>query len=377
MISQRLSLASRQWHHELCSRKHFQREFLACVSERGSLDNLAHSLAGAALGQAGLKVKTGLGMATLIIAANLPDIDALGLLFGENLAWRRGWTHGPLAMLVLPPLLVGAMVLFDRCQAGRGKRPAARLPVHVGWLFALAYTGWASHPLLDFMNTYGIRLLMPFSERWFYGDTLFIIVVWLWTMLAIGSWLSGRRWRRGSAQPGRPALVSLALATTYTVAMGASSVAAERLTRQAAEARGDGPVRTVVASPVPVNPFRREVVFATDGAYGFGVLRWTPAPRLQLKPGLLPKNMDDPAIAKARQAKDIADFLYWSRLPFAKVEQRADDTLVTIADARYSNGAAAGQFRRTLRLPARAAPDQAKRTANGPKTGYQQGAESR
>jgi hypothetical protein len=121
------------------------------------LDNLAHSLAGAALGEAGLKKKTGLGMATLIIAANLPDIDALGLLFGENLAWRRGWTHGPIAMLVLPPLLVGAMVLFDRWQARRGTRPAERLPIHVGWLLALAYVGWASHPLLDFMNTYGIQ----------------------------------------------------------------------------------------------------------------------------------------------------------------------------------------------------------------------------
>ena len=61
------------------------------------MDNLAHSLVGVALGEAGLKKKTGLGMATLIVAANIPDLDALGLLVGENLAWRRGWTHGPIA----------------------------------------------------------------------------------------------------------------------------------------------------------------------------------------------------------------------------------------------------------------------------------------
>jgi inner membrane protein len=72
------------------------------------MDNLAHTLAGAALGEAGLKQKTGLAMAALMIAANLPDIDALGLLFGENLAWRRGWTHGPIALVLMPIALVGA-----------------------------------------------------------------------------------------------------------------------------------------------------------------------------------------------------------------------------------------------------------------------------
>jgi inner membrane protein len=302
------------------------------------LDNLAHGLAGAALGEAGLKKKTGLGMATLILAANLPDVDALGLLFGENLAWRRGWTHGPVAMLVLPPLLVGAMVLFDRWQARRGARPTERLPIHVGWLLALAYVGWASHPLLDFMNTYGIQLLMP------------------WTALAIGVRLSKRRRRRGSAYPGRPALISLCVAAVYTTAMGVSSIAAERLTREVAQARGHGPIRTVVASPVPINPFRRDVVFSTDDGYGFGVLRWTPSAMLQLEPGLIDKNMDDPAVAEARQAKAIADFLYWSRLPFATVEHRSDGTIVTIADARYSNGATAGRFVRTLRLPPAVAP---------------------
>jgi inner membrane protein len=341
------------------------------------LDNLAHSLAGAALGEAGLKKKTGLSMATLIIAANMPDVDALGLLFGENLAWRRGWTHGPIAMLVLPPLLVGAMVLFDRWQGRRGTRPAGRLPVHVGWLLALAYVGWASHPLLDFMNTYGIQLLMPFSERWFYGDTLFIIDVWLWTALGTGVWLSRRRRRRGSEHPGRPALISLCVAAAYTTAMGVSSIAAERLTREVAEARGNGPVRTVVASPGPVNPFRRDVVFGIDDAYGFGVLRWTPSPRLQLEPNLIGKNLDDPAIAQARQVKAIADFLYWSRLPFAKIEHRIDGTIVTIADARYTNGATAGRFVRTLRLPPVVAPNQSQRAPDGPQAAEQHGAERR
>jgi inner membrane protein len=248
------------------------------------------------------------------------------------------------------------MVLLNRWQARRGSRPANRLPVRVGWLIALAYIGWVSHPLLDLMNTYGIRLLMPVSERWFYGDALFIIDVWLWTALALGVWLSGRRWKGGAARAGSPALISLCVTAAYMAAMSASSVAAERITREVAEARGYGPVQTVVASPVPFNPFRREMVFATDTAYGFGVLRWTPSPSLQLQPDLVAKNMGDPAVAEGRKVKAIADFLYWSRLPLAKVERGASGSVLTITDARYSKGAAAGQFTRTLRLPAQAKP---------------------
>jgi inner membrane protein len=315
------------------------------------VDNLAHTLAGAALGEAGLKEKTGLGLATLMIAANLPDIDVLGLAFTEGLPWRRGWTHGPLAMLVLPPLLVGAMVGFDRWQARRGSRPAGRPPVRIAWLFALAWIGWLSHPLMDFLNTYGIRCLMPFSDRWFYGDTLFIIDVWLWSALAIGVWLSRRRRRRAAPSPGLPARVGIGAIAAYTLLMGVGSIAAERLTARAAVARGIGPVREVVASPVPVDPFRRRMVFSTGDAYGFGELRWTPAPRLTLAPDLMPTNMADPAIARARRDRTVAGFLYWSRLPFATIERRADGTTVTIGDARYSDGPTAGRFVVRTQLP--------------------------
>src|SRR3546814_6771818 len=75
------------------------------------MDNLTHSLAGAMLGQMGLKRRTGLAMPTLILAANLPDIDAGCALYGiESLAMRRGLTHGPIALLVLPLLLWAAML---------------------------------------------------------------------------------------------------------------------------------------------------------------------------------------------------------------------------------------------------------------------------
>lgn len=100
------------------------------------MDNLTHSLVGALIGQMGLKRKTGLAMPTLIIAANIPDIDAVATLLGghQHLAIRRGITHGPIAMVVLPLLLWGIMLWFDRWQTKRGTRPEKRLPVDAKWL---------------------------------------------------------------------------------------------------------------------------------------------------------------------------------------------------------------------------------------------------
>lgn len=177
------------------------------------MDNLTHSLAGAVLGQMGLKKKTGLGMATLIIAANIPDIDAFAVLLGgqQHLAIRRGLTHGPIAMAILPLVLAGIMIWFDHWQTKRGKRPANRLPVHKGWLLALAYIGTLSHPALDWLNSYGVRVLEPFSSTWIAGDTIFIIDIWIWIALIAGFWVSRRREKQGIANWQRPAWIVLRL----------------------------------------------------------------------------------------------------------------------------------------------------------------------
>ena len=75
------------------------------------MDNLCHTLVGAAIGQAGLKRRTGLGMATLMIGANFPDIDVVAVPLGHSLEFRRGWTHGvPALALGVLPVAVGMAI---------------------------------------------------------------------------------------------------------------------------------------------------------------------------------------------------------------------------------------------------------------------------
>lgn len=77
------------------------------------MDNLTHSLIGAALAQCGLKRRTGLAMPVMILAANLPDIDAPCAIYGvESLSMRRGITHGPIALIALPLLLAGVLIML-------------------------------------------------------------------------------------------------------------------------------------------------------------------------------------------------------------------------------------------------------------------------
>ena len=83
------------------------------------MDNLCHTLVGAAMGYAGLRRKTQFANATLMIAANLPDLDVLVFATDTpSIAFRRGWTHGVLAQLVLPLALTAIMVLIGRRRRG-------------------------------------------------------------------------------------------------------------------------------------------------------------------------------------------------------------------------------------------------------------------
>ena len=126
--------------------------------------------------------------------------------------------------------------------------------------------------------------------------------------------------------------------------MAASGYAAERLVARELVARGMPAPLEVVASPVPLNPFRRRIAFDTGDALGFGDVRWTPLPRLTLEPTLVPTNMSDPAIAAAARDRRVADFLYWSRLPFADIRREPDGIHVTIGDARYNQTPGTGVF---------------------------------
>ncbi len=321
------------------------------------MDNLTHSLIGALLGQAGLKRRTGLAMPALIIGANIPDVDAACFFWlegTEHLGFRRGITHGPPAMVLLPLLLAGLLWGYDRWQTQRGTRPEGRLPVSIKWLYLLSLIGTLSHPLFDWFNVYGIRLLEPFSSQWFYGDTLFIIDVWLWALLACGVWFSLRREKQGGAWM-QPARTTIGLMALYIGLNGQLTAQAEGvghwmglvkfapLPPPPAPANDDRPglryIPKIIASPMPIFFWQREVLFGRGGLWFARTCR--SGDDCSARP-LSDAFCVMPDLEVRRRSEPGLDaFLFWSRAPFA---ERAADGSVILRDARFYDPRARDRF---------------------------------
>ena len=280
------------------------------------MDNICHTLVGAALAEAGLKRRTTLGAATLMIAANFPDIDIIAITLGHDLGFRRGTTHGVPALIVLPFVLAGLMMFVSRVRRRDGPAPD---PTQLVLLSAI---GIVTHPVLDWTNTYGMRWLMPFSGRWSYGDALFIIDPWIWITLGAGVWLARRRGGavrertpEGMRRVSAPSRLAVALVSGYVLAMAGWTLLARRAVDR--ELSRLGVVATaVVVDPVPVNPIGRRVIYRSDGAYHVTELRWTPSPVLSPVRFSLTINDGGPLVVAATATAAGREFLSWSRLPF-------------------------------------------------------------
>lgn len=323
------------------------------------MDNIAHTLAGVVLAEAGLKRRTALGTATLAIAANFPDIDAVAPLFttgAESLVIRRGWTHGVLAMLVLPVVLALLVLAWDRTVRQRRlrRRGRSRDPANFGGLLLLAAIGIWSHPLLDLLNTYGVRLLMPFSDRWFYGDTLFIVDPWLWLTFGVGIFLSRRRAGRTTDMSAGargwvayPARNAIAIFLLYVGVMAASAWWG----RHEVRIRPPGGDLSTMVAPVPANPFRRQVVRRLADGYEVGDLRFVPGVRYEPL-AELPLGRDLPGVAEASRTRQGSSFLYWARFPRFQSERVGDSIRVRMSDARYSDALGRGWASVVVMVPA-------------------------
>jgi inner membrane protein len=346
------------------------------------MDPIAHTFTGMALAAAGLRRATPLAATALFMGVNAPDVDIVSGFAAdyESLAFRRGWTHGVLALALWPLVLTGVLLAWDRYVRLKRKPDAA--PARAGPLLVLTALAVISHPTLDWLNNYGLRWLMPFSGQWFYGDALFVIDPWFWLLtggaafltfskaklarvrwtvfvalatalilrntelvpkLSVVLWLAGvallvaARWRLRDAPPAvleRAAQAGLAVAAVYVLTMVGTSAAARHEVRAAIVARGIE-AEDVMVAPAPADPFGGPVVVMTRDEYYTGRFNWLTEPRLRLDEERIPRPRGV-LFQLASQAPAARRFLVWSRYPAVDLERSEDGaTRVTFTDVRY------------------------------------------
>jgi inner membrane protein len=294
------------------------------------LENITHSLAGFFLSRAGLNRFTPQATPLLLVSANLPDIDLLTVAGGglNYFHYHRHITHS----LIFAPVLAAALVGIFRLIL---RKPFPLLPA-----FLVALAGVASHLLLDLTNDYGIRLFLPFSNRWPALDICSIYDFWIWSFFGLclaGSFLSkliGGEIGSASRQrypPSASARIALSLLLLYD---GARYVLHGRaLAVLNAREYDDAPAVRVAAFPQPANPFSWQGLAQTEGGYrlydlnllstfdptGFRFLETQqPTPQMEAAARTEP----------FRILSNFARFPVWRQPP-------GEETVVTLRDVRF------------------------------------------
>lgn len=278
------------------------------------MDNLTHTLTGLMLSQAGLNRYYARSGLLLMLAANIPDIDFVAVSRGPFFYFEqhRGITHAVAmapVMALLPVLLV--------CAVSRSMR---------GWMsaWALSIIGVASHLLLDWTNSYGIRFFYPFSSRWYHLDLNNLVELWIWAMFLIAAlWpLLGRM--VSSEMGARPAsgrgmaVFALAFLLVFEFGKGLSHQRAIEILNSRIYPGGP-PIRAAAFPNTLGNPFEwsgwveRPELFVHFRSFNVrdvfdpaaGATIYKPAP--------------SPAIDAARQAAQVEKFLEFAQYPMLHV----------------------------------------------------------
>lgn len=160
------------------------------------MENISHTVIGLAVGEAlhrilpkekneaDNRLRRRLFLIASAVAGNFPDLDlVLTPLLPEPLGYllhHRGHTHT--LFYALPQALLAGAVLPLFWKKARSLLQSSKLALS-GCLILL-FGGFVLHLGLDFLNSYGIHPFHPFDSNWRFGDAVFIVEPFFWTVFA-------------------------------------------------------------------------------------------------------------------------------------------------------------------------------------------------
>ena len=302
------------------------------------MEPVTHALTSIALGRAGLNKVTRMATPMLLVSGMIADVDWVTRLGGAStfLHGHRTATHSLLGTAVIVVAVSAAFWL-----AGR-KYP--KLAVNVLAALLICAIGAGVHLLLDLLNGYGVKLMWPFSPKWYAWDLADSVDAWIIFFLLCGLLMPelfrlilgeiGSKPKKTGRQRG--AIVGLTLVLLFIAGRAFAHQRAVALL-DAREYSGQAPL-AVGAFPRPSNPLLWSGVVETDNAV------------VNVEVPLGPLSVFDPdlgdiyfkpeqslALKNAVSSATAVDFLSYARFPLAHVEPVGRGYQVRLRDMRFES----------------------------------------
>ena len=302
------------------------------------MEPVTHALTSIALGRAGLNKITRAATPMLLVSGLIADVDWVTRLgrAGLFLHGHRTITHS-----LVGTVAIAAAVAVATWLAGR-KYP--KFAVGIFPALGICAVGAGVHLLLDMLNGYGLKLLWPFSAKWYAWDLADTVDSWILIFLLVGLLVPelfrlvheeiGSKPKRNGRQRGAIfALVCVALVIAWRAFSHQEAIAL----LDSREYRGQTPL-VVAAYPKPSNPLLWSGVVETDNAV------------FNLEVPLGPGRKFDPELAdvhfkpessvtlkNAVASSTAIEFLNFARFPLASVQPKGDGFQVRLRDMRFES----------------------------------------
>ena len=301
------------------------------------MEPVTHALASLALSQTRLNRVSRLATPMLLVSGLAADLDWLAYLGGPRLflAAHRTATHSLLGTMVIA---CATAALFS--QLARPHSPATRRATQFFPALIVCFAGAVVHLLLDLFTSYGVKLLWPFSGKWYAWDfapsldplVLFLLLAAILLPRLFGLVTQEISGRSKVHSGGRSTTAVLLLVLLY---FGGRAVAHQNALAllNARVYRGEAPLRSAAfpaSSPlnwtglVETPDAIDEVQVPLSGAFD------PEAARPHFKPA------DSPALESARRSPAAQAFLAFARFPFATQEETPSGYLIEIRDLRFA-----------------------------------------
>ncbi|WP_418790794.1 metal-dependent hydrolase [Phosphitispora sp. TUW77] len=247
----------------------------------------------------------------VVLGALAPDIDIVVRFFGDvpYLKHHRGSSHSIPGTLIMSGFIAAVLWLL---LGG----------INPGLIFIWTFLGALSHIVLDILNSYGAKVLWPFSRKKYTLNLLVVadpIIIMIFAVVIF--------W------PGMPGVIAQAAFWLVTIYLGSRFYMRQRVYRMLKRQFVEDDICRIIVMPAMVSLWNWYFLIETSGSYIVGEIRhFSPKPGIKK---ILEKAPQNPLIGKALKSR--LGELFQSFTPYFHISHCLEEGkhIIRFCDLRY------------------------------------------